>query len=73
MVDLIGDKVRILAGCCHTIFSTGPNMLYICQHIVPRLLMLKGYDDCMGISVELISAADNDPGFLQKIFTGDKT
>jgi hypothetical protein len=42
------------------------------HHIVPRMLMWKQCDDCLMISSEHIIAADN-PYFLLKMITGDKT
>ena len=43
------------------------------QHTVPRILSQDKRDDRMTICGDLISSADDDPTFLNRIITGDKT
>jgi len=63
MVQIIAVKVRIAVDSCHTIISKNLKMHHVHQHILPRILMQEWRDDCMRISGDLISSAD-DPDFL---------
>ncbi|KAJ4431822.1 hypothetical protein ANN_20427 [Periplaneta americana] len=71
-VDDIAATVGVSHGTCYKILSDDLNMSRVTQHSVPRILSQDQRDDRMTICGDLISSADDDPTFLNRI-TGDET
>ena len=72
----VGDlaaEVEVSNGTCYKILTDDLNMSRVTQHSVPRILTQDQRDDSMTICDDLISSADNDPMFLNRIITGDET
>ncbi|KAJ4445723.1 hypothetical protein ANN_12408 [Periplaneta americana] len=72
-VDDIAATVGVSHGTCYKILSDDLNMSRVTQHSVPRILSQDQRDDRMTICGDLISSADDDPTFLNRIITGDET
>ena len=60
-------------GTCYKILTDDLNMSRVTQQCVPRILTQDQRDDLIGICGDLISSADDDPTFLNRIITGDET
>ncbi|KAJ4451915.1 hypothetical protein ANN_03393 [Periplaneta americana] len=67
-VDDIAATVGVSHGTCYKILSDDLNMSRVTQHSVQDQR-----DDRMTICGDLISSADDDPTFLNRIITGDET
>ncbi|KAJ4437672.1 hypothetical protein ANN_17817 [Periplaneta americana] len=72
-VDDIEATVGVSHGTCYKILSDDLNMSRVTQHSVPRILSQDQRDDRMTICGDLISSADDEPTFLNRIITGDET
>lgn len=72
-VDDIAAAVGVSHGTCHKILTEDLNMSRVTQHRVPRILTQDQRDDRMTICGDLISSADQDRTFLNRIITGDET
>lgn len=69
----ITATVGISHGMCHKILTDDLNMSRVSEHYVPHVLMQDQRDDRMTICGDLISSADKDETFLNRIITGDET
>jgi len=73
LVDDIAAAVRISHGTCHKILTDDLNMSRVTQHSVQRMLTQDQLEERMTICGDLISSADADGTFLNRIITGDET
>ena len=69
----LAAPVGISHGMCYKILTDDLNMSRVTQHSVPRILKQDQRDDRMTKCGDLISSADDDPTFLNRIITGDET
>ena len=67
------EAVGISHGTYYKILTDDLNMSYVTQHSVPHILMQDQCDDHVTIYGDLISSADNDLIFRNRIITEDKT
>jgi hypothetical protein len=70
------DEIAAVVGISHVLATTSclmVNMSHVTQHNVSHVLTQDQHNDCISICGELISSADRDGTFLNRIITGDKT
>ena len=72
-VDDLAAAVGVNHGASYKILTDDLNMSHVTQHSVPHILTQDQHDDSMMIYGDLISSADDDPTFLNRIITGDET
>ena len=72
-VDDLAAAVRVSHGTFYKILTDDLNMSRVTQHSVPRVLTQDQRDDRMAICGDLISSADDDPTFVNRIKTGGDT
>ena len=73
-VDVLAAAVvGVSHGTCYKILTDDLNMSHVTQHNVVSILTQDQGDDRMTFCCDLISSADNDPTFLNRIITGDET
>ena len=65
--------VGVSHGTCYKILTDDLNKSRVAQHNIPCILTQDQRDECMTICGDLISRADDDQMFLNRIITGDKT
>jgi hypothetical protein len=71
-LDDIAAAVGISCGTCRKILTDNLNMSRVSDHCVPRILT-QDRDGRMTICGDLISSADENETFLNRIITGDET
>ncbi|KAJ4448728.1 hypothetical protein ANN_00119 [Periplaneta americana] len=69
----IAAKVGISVGSVHNVLHKLLNMHYVSQKLVPKMLSAEQKETRMTLAGDMISMADEDGDFLNKIIAGDET
>ncbi|KAJ4428902.1 hypothetical protein ANN_25896 [Periplaneta americana] len=69
----IAAEVGISVGSVHNILHKHLNMHYVSQKLVPKMLSAEQKETRMTLAGDMISMADEDGDFLNKIIAGDET
>ncbi|KAJ4431960.1 hypothetical protein ANN_20569 [Periplaneta americana] len=69
----IAAEVGISVGSVHNVLHKHLNMHYVSQKLVPKMLSAEQKETRMTLAGDMISMADEDGDFLNKIIAGDET
>ncbi|KAJ4432284.1 hypothetical protein ANN_20902 [Periplaneta americana] len=69
----IAAEVGISIGSVHNVLHKHLNMHYVSQKLVPKMLSAEQKETRMTLAGDMISMADEDGDFLNKIIAGDET
>ncbi|KAJ4451482.1 hypothetical protein ANN_02945 [Periplaneta americana] len=69
----IAAEVGISVGSVHDVLHKHLNMHYVSQKLVPKMLSAEQKETRMTLAGDMISIADEDGDFLNKIIAGDET
>ncbi|KAJ4426510.1 hypothetical protein ANN_27324 [Periplaneta americana] len=69
----IAAEVGISVGSVHNVLHKHLNMHYVYQKLVPKMLSAEQKETRMTLAGDMISMADEDGDFLNKIIAGDET
>lgn len=72
-VRLIADKVELPKSIVHEIITTELQMRKICAKLVPKVLTDDQKENRVSISRELLHRVGSEPGFLERVITGDES
>ena len=74
-VDDVTAALGVSHGTRYKILTYDLNLSHVTQQTVPRIVIQDQRDDCMTMTIcgNLISSADDDSAFLNRIITGDET
>ena len=69
----LAEQCNISEGSVHTILTEYLDMRRVSAKLVPRLLSVEQKSNRVSISLECLERSNNDPGFLDRIISGDET